>query len=217
MDKEYAKKVSDFNQWIKENGVQSMQIEYPAIFTNKDGYNYPGIVAREDIPPYSIIVKVPSHIILNTQTAYNSELNPLFKLYPEVFSPCAAAWEDYTLISYIMYSMAMGDKSKWHYMIDLWPKKEDLNVFYLWSDKEIKETQSIRVIKDNLHENKCLRDSWSNLGIILNKYPQLFPCKYATYDNYLWLWALLASRIFNSYISTTAFTPYAEYVNHENV
>ena len=34
---------------------------------------------------------------------------------------------------------------------------------------------------------------------------------------YTRLWELLSSRIFNSYIQTTAFVPFAEFVNHDNV
>lgn len=154
-------------------------------------------------------------MILSTQVAYNSELNPLFKLHPSIYSPLSAAWEDYVLITYIMYELAKGDKSEWHCMFDLWPKQVD--VFYVWKDTELMEIQSQRVLKDALHENKCLRQSWENMAEVLNIYPLLFPKEFANYENYLWLWALLASRIFNTYISTTAFTPHAEFVNHENV
>jgi Rubisco LSMT substrate-binding len=160
------------------------------------------------------MLEVPSSLILSTQSAYNSELYPFFAQYVDTFSDKNAAWEDYVLIIYLMFEEAKGDKSKWHYMMDLWPKSVD--TFYSWSDAEIKEVQWKRLIKDGIKENGALRDSWEMLVEILSKHPQLCPKKYFNYSNYIRYWSLLGSRIFNSYINTTAFTPYAEFVNHHN-
>jgi hypothetical protein len=215
MPTDLKEKVSKFIEWINTEGIWYKDITYPAFFTSPEGFTYPGILANEKIGPNQIIIKVPSEMILSTQAAYKSELNGLFKLHAEIYSPVSAAWEDYVLITYIMYEMAKGASSKWFRMFELWPRSVD--VFYVWKDSELMEIQAQRIIKDALHENKCLRQSWENMVKVLNNYPLAFPQKFANYDNYLWLWALLASRIFNTYISTTAFTPHAEFVNHENV
>lgn len=214
--KETETKMAAHMEWIKDNGIKlHKNIHYPAYFQTTDGFTYPGFAALEDIKENDLIMTVPSKLILSTQVAYYSELNSFFRLHVNIFSSKTAAWEDYVLILYLMMEESKGEKSLWNPMLQLWPAEVD--VFYCWSEKDIKEIQCMRIIKDAIMENNALRSSWEMLAEILNLYPKLFQKKYFNYSNYVRYWALLSSRIFNSFICTTAFTPYAEFVNHENV
>jgi hypothetical protein len=214
-DPVHAEKIKEFMEWIDANGCIHPDTHYPAYFKTKDGFSYPGMIALNKISAYSPFVKVPSKLMLTTQLAYYSELNPLFKAYPEMFTKeSVPAWEDYILIAYIIWQMSLEKYSFWYPLFQVWPEKAD--VFYTWNESELKELQDPATLKESLSEADSLKASWMDLYRILAKHPKYFPKHLLTYSLYCRIWELLSSRIFNSFIQTTAFVPYAEFVNHDN-
>jgi len=173
-DPEHQSKMQAFIKWVEINGVNHQNLHYPTYFTTKEGFKYPGMSALTKIQANQAYVSVPSKLMLTTQYAYNSELKPMFKSHPEVFTPEAApAWEDYILISYIMWQMSLGKESFWYPLFAIWP--DHTEVFYTWTTSELNELQDKTTKKQSLAENDCLKTSWNDLFKILRQYPKYFP------------------------------------------
>lgn len=60
-------------------------MKYPVMFGKGDN-GYLGVMATEDIGKDEIIIKVPSHLIINTKVCYQcDELKEVFFDNPEIF------------------------------------------------------------------------------------------------------------------------------------
>jgi hypothetical protein len=68
-DKETKDRYARFDKWCKKNGVVHPKIKYPVMFGKGDN-GYLGALATDDIGPNETIIKVPSHMIINTKVCY---------------------------------------------------------------------------------------------------------------------------------------------------
>jgi hypothetical protein len=68
-------------------------------------YQYPGMIALEDIEKGEDIVKVPKKSLITTQLAYTSVLQSIFEQHPDVFSLYAYDWEGMQVIRFNIISL----------------------------------------------------------------------------------------------------------------
>jgi len=197
LSEENQAKWNIFNKWIDQNGVYHEKIAYPAIFSARKGIEYMGMIALENINENEIIVKVPSKIIISTKVAYYSDLNAIFKKSPSIFAPKENPryWEDFILISFILYEKQKGEKSFWFPYLNILPEKCDclLN----WDDEEIDEVQDKILIDDAQKEFEEISTCWNKFYNCLSKYPMFFKQETISFSQFKWAYILIYTRLFS--------------------
>lgn len=79
----------------------------------KNGYL--GAMATEDIGKDEVIVKVPSHLIINTKNCYQcDELQPVYFEHPELFGKHVQYGDDNVMAAFILYQVSLGEKSRFY-------------------------------------------------------------------------------------------------------
>ena len=68
-DKTTRERFDKFFAFCKKEGIEHPKIKYPVLFGSGDN-GYLGAMATEDIGANEVIVKVPSHLVINTKNCY---------------------------------------------------------------------------------------------------------------------------------------------------
>ena len=101
-----------FNQWCKENGIVSSAVRYPVAF-GKQG-NLIGVAARKDIGFNEAFIFVPMKVCICESKILQTEVGPIIKRYPKVFSEKGRTnAEHMTIMFFMLHEMSKGDKSFW--------------------------------------------------------------------------------------------------------
>jgi len=189
-------KWNNFRKWLDLHGASYKKILCPAIFTAHPNITYTGMVASEDIDYDEVIVSIPSSIIINTEVAYCSELNHIFKENPKLFSKKENSryWEDYIMMSYILYEKQKGEKSFWYPYLSI--LSEDYDCLLNWDEEEINEVQDKILIDDAESQFTEVTDCWEDWYDCLKKYPEYFEEEYISFVQFKWCYILIYTRLF---------------------
>jgi len=104
---------TEYLEHYKKTGVTHPNVKYPVMFGRGDN-QYPGMVATRDIFKGDIICKVPSRQIINTRSAFFSDINHIFYDHPEVFGKHVSDGEDMMLHAFILREIQKGKESQYH-------------------------------------------------------------------------------------------------------
>ena len=81
------------------------------------------------------MIEVPGREILNTKAAYYCELKPIFYEHPQVFGRHISDGEDMVLYAFMLHEVQKGVKSKYYWMIKMWPK--DTDILLNWEEEDL--------------------------------------------------------------------------------
>jgi hypothetical protein len=145
---EFQKKnFSRLFKWIKDNGIEFNNVQYPVYFGEGES-KYPGIIALEDLKPHTTIVKVPSKCIISSRACYYSDLKHIFDAHPDVFGYNLTDGEDNIMYSFVLYQLGLGEKSFWHPVFQTWPTSSETDILVTWDMEDI----------EMLHDETCQED-----------------------------------------------------------
>ena len=106
----------------------------------KGDNGYLGVMATEEIGKDEIIIKVPSHLIINTKVCYQcEELKEVFFENPEIFGKHVQYGDDNVMSAFILYQISIGEKSKFYEQIMMWPR--DADILLNWDEEELELLQ----------------------------------------------------------------------------
>eukprot|EP00826_Nyctotherus_ovalis_P034336 TRINITY_DN2841_c0_g1_i6.p1 TRINITY_DN2841_c0_g1~~TRINITY_DN2841_c0_g1_i6.p1 ORF type:complete len:256 (+),score=52.17 TRINITY_DN2841_c0_g1_i6:68-835(+) len=193
---EAADRWKDFKKWLDVHGASYKKVACPATFTLFPEIVYTGMIAIEDIGYNERIVTIPSSIVINIKIAFYSELNPIFKASPKLFSDRLNPryWEENIMITFILYEKHKGAKSFWHPYINILP--EHCDCLLNWEDEEIEEVQDKILVADAEAQFTEMANCWEEWYNCLKNYPQYFTEDTISFAQYKWCYMLIYTRLF---------------------
>jgi hypothetical protein len=195
--------------WAESHGAVSLKMRYPVMFEP----GYIGAQATERIGPNEDIVRIPSNLLLSSQTARDSPIGPVIEAHPEVFSNENLESEDLALISFILSELPKGTASFWHPLIQSLPRdSENLSD---WTEAELAELHDEDLVYQMRGKDEAMHRNWEALREVLEKYSHFFPAEFAIYENFYWIWQNIATRAFGKYAPSSLFAPIADALNHD--
>ncbi|CAD8063540.1 unnamed protein product [Paramecium primaurelia] len=212
---ETPKLIEDFIESLNSQGAIINKVKY-AIFQTKNGLKYPGLIATEKIEPNDNLVILPRETLLTTKQAFESPLKPMFLEFPQFFSPkFMPKWQYHIILSFLLYEYQKGTESKWHLLINNFPKDIDYAVF--WKREDLELLQDQRMVKHAIEKNRYLIATFQTLQYITSKYPDLFKPGIVTMDNIIWIYTSIVTRCFGGQgLKYVTMVPFCELFNHEN-
>lgn len=199
--------------FLKSNGAIMNKVDIGR-FKIHNGLEYTGVYATEDIDSDSILMEVPRKLLLTTYHAWFSELKPIFKQYPDYYSPYkTSSWEDHMLLTYILCEYGRGQESEWYYLIKMLPREIDYVIF--WSDEELELLEDRSLVRLAKKTRKDFEEEAKALLDIAEKHPDILKKEFFTYENIKWIYIHLTTRCFGKYFEHVTMVPMAELFNHE--
>ena len=158
---------------------------------------------------------MPAKAIISTKSAFNSDLKPIFKKHPELFSFGKEGAGDFILVSFILYELGKGDKSWWKPYFDTWPDDNELHMW--WDDDEQDLLQDKTLVYDSNQWYDTYMETWERLYKVLKLYPEFFSESSISMYSYKKVFTMTTNRCFGSWTHVHCMVPFAEFINHENV
>jgi len=202
--------ISDVADWGREAHGVSLAIETRE--QTEGEVSGRGLVARRDMELAEEVAKVPLSILLTKNSSRD--------LFGE-----EAITEDMSMYSAIALHLmheafVMKEKSKWEPYIAVLPSTEEIGASFTWSRSELEQyLDGSPLLNASSFLKRKVMDDFRYLQIrTLNKYPDKFPAKAFTYENYEWAYAILFSRAvrlnFDDLPPFVALVPYIDMINH---
>lgn len=173
-----------------------------------------GLLARRDISDGDELLKIPFKLCVTKRSArkalgkdvLSAELNEYLAI------ACQLIYERYV----------KGDESFFKGYMDVLPEVDEVNPTFTWSDEDLAFLEGSPVIAATKSLQMKLKREFDALlggedGFIA-KYPDRFPAKHFTYENWVWAFTMLFSRAIRlrnvKQGETLALVPYADLINH---
>lgn len=206
-------KLEEYLNYLKSQGAVMNKVAIGR-FKIKNGLEYTGVYATEEIPSDQILMEIPRNLLLTTRDAWFSPLRDIFKKYPDYYSPYrSSSWEDRMLLTYIVYEHGRGKDSKWYYLIENLPKEIDYAIF--WNDEELKMLEDAALVRQAKKGRADFEKEAQILMKIAEKHPEVLKKDVFTYENIKWIYIHLVTRCFGKYFENVTMVPMAELFNHE--
>ena len=147
---------------------------------------------------------MPGSLIITPKKAYYSELQPLFRANPSLFSQKRNRknWDgrkrikslENLLIAFLLYERQKGSASFWQPYLDILPSEPDclLN----WEKDELKQLQDELLALDAEREHQEMSKTWTLLRDCLLQYPSFFHAESISFALYKWAYIALYTRTF---------------------
>lgn len=207
-------------------------------FKTKNGGEYGGFYATEDIQPNDILMWVPRSCLVTAQNAWESPLKTIFEENPEYFfsgktneyyqtlQPILEqnpdyycpfrnnTWEFRMLLVYCLYEHSKGKESEWFNMFENFPVFETATY---WPDEflnQIEDKASIRLAKI---AKKNFEEEAKAIADIAKKYPTILKSEFFTYEKIKWMYISLFTRHDEVPLKYISICIIGEFFNHERV
>ncbi|CAD8091646.1 unnamed protein product [Paramecium sonneborni] len=212
---ETPKLIEDFIESLNQQGAVINKVKY-AIFQTKNGLKYPGLIATETIVPNDNLVTLPRETLLTTRQAFESPLKPMFLEYPQIFSPqFIPSWQYNIILTFLLYEYQKGPESKWHLLINNFPKDIDYAVY--WKSEDLELLKDKYMVKHAKTKNGYLIATFQSIQYIASKFPSLFKPKIVTLENIIWIHTSIVTRCFGGQgLKYVTMVPFCELFNHES-
>ena len=120
----------------------------------------------EDIAKEEVFIRVPSRLIISTQAAMLCEpLQQMFYDHPQTFGKHISLGEDNVLDAYILYQMALGEKSIHYHTFKSWPDEPD--ILMNWEDEDLEYLQDPTLVEDAEKGQDEFFTQWEQLYTVL--------------------------------------------------
>lgn len=202
----HSNSIQEFNEWIASFGLKTfLQI---VDMLNSDGKK---TVAIEDIKSGSIILEIPSDMLMSTSTALQSSIGYVFQ-----DSSYGAQAPSSTLAIHILYEK-YNSSSVWKPYLNMLPESIDNTI--LWSKEELKYLQGSWLYDRTIEDNDGLEAEYTSIfPSLFQKFPHIFqPEQYSLLD-FKWAFAVIWSRSFVFPVNgqkKTHMVPMADMLNHK--
>lgn len=183
-------------------------------FKLKNGLEYPGMVATEDIHSDQILMEIPREMLLTTRQAWFSPVRSIFQENPDYFSPNRAyAWEDRMLMMFLIYEHSRGKDSPWYHLLENLSRDIDYVIF--WPEEELELLEDESLVRLARGTRSSFEEEAQKFLEIAKKYPDILKEEFFTYENVRWIYIHLTTRCFGKYFEYVTMVPMAELLNHE--
>ncbi|EAS04524.1 hypothetical protein TTHERM_00237390 (macronuclear) [Tetrahymena thermophila SB210] len=206
--------MQEYLEKCKEEGLEINKLEF-GLFTAKNGFQYEGFRATEEINPSDILIKVPRKLILNTRTCMFSDIQKVVKENLNFFTAKKGGLvEDHIMLVYLLRQYQLGKASPWYHLISNLSRYIDTVDF--WEDEEYKYLDD-PIFRERIRlQRNYFNYIAKNLREILPKYPDLFEEQTYSEENIRWIYIHIWSRSFGGSMDYISMVPIVEMMNHEN-
>eukprot|EP00898_Chlorokybus_atmophyticus_P003486 jgi/Chlat1/4138/Chrsp269S00809 len=186
-------------RWLKENGALD---DKSRVTVEETPYGL-GLVATQDISEKSTVVSVPEKLCLNIEAARASSIGQ--------FCDGLRPW----LVVALFLLKEMNDpNSFWQPYLHMLPRNLDSPIY--WTDEELSLLQGSQLLSSAEGYRDYVRSEFDQLqaGVFAAR-PDLFDSSTFTYDNLLWAFGILRSRVFPPLDGDNiALVPLVDLANH---
>lgn len=132
-----SENMKEYLHQCKEQGLEINKLELGK-FRAKNGFEYEGFRATEQINPSDILIKVPKKLILTTKVCLYSEIQPIVRDNLKFFSSIKSGSliEDHIILVFLLRQHQLGKQSKWHFLLA--NLSRDIDTVDFWEDEEYK-------------------------------------------------------------------------------
>ncbi|KAL4455496.1 hypothetical protein ABPG74_012648 [Tetrahymena malaccensis] len=206
--------MQEYLEKCKAEGLEINKLEF-GLFTAKNGFQYEGFRATEEINPSDILIKVPRKLILNTRTCMFSDIQKVVKENLKFFTAKKGGLvEDHIMLVYLLRQYQLGQASPWYHLISNLSRYIDTVDF--WEDEEYKYLDD-PIFRERIRlQRNYFNYIAKNLREILPKYPDLFEEQTYSEENIRWIYIHIWSRSFGGSMDYISMVPIVEMMNHEN-
>ena len=200
--------------YMKSKGFISSKVAIGE-FSLKNGLRYTGLIVTEDLLTHEVFLQLPKQLVLNTRTAYLSEINIVFQENKDDFIYNNEICDDYLLLFFILFEYQKGKESEWFNYISTFPK--DQGFLALWTEKDLELLEEDCLKKKSEKYYKEILEEFERLCKIAMKYPDFFKKDTFSLQNFLWIYSILTNRSFFSGYKYVTMMPFVDMLNHECV
>eukprot|EP00826_Nyctotherus_ovalis_P011420 TRINITY_DN12977_c0_g5_i1.p1 TRINITY_DN12977_c0_g5~~TRINITY_DN12977_c0_g5_i1.p1 ORF type:complete len:552 (-),score=139.05 TRINITY_DN12977_c0_g5_i1:137-1792(-) len=197
-------------KWLEANGLTYRSVRFPAAF-GKEGI--PGVIATEDVPPFTEICDLPYRLLLSLDFVRAGELKSIFEKNSALFFHDKEA-DSICFAVHFLRMLIKGDsfwKSYIHRMLS-----QDTEMCYQWSDDLLEELQD-HTLKLNIKGyGKEVESHWKSVTAVFAKHPDKFPKDKWNRSTYMKIYKYVSTHSFSGSMPCTMMLPFAECFNHEN-
>ncbi|KAL4502976.1 hypothetical protein ABPG72_014205 [Tetrahymena utriculariae] len=206
--------MQEYLEKCKAEGLEINKLEF-GLFTAKNGFQYEGFRAAEEINPSDILIKVPRKLILNTRTCMFSDIQKVVKENLKFFTAIKGGLvEDHIMLVYLLRQYQLGKVSPWYHLISNLSRYIDTVDF--WEEEEYKYLDDA-IFRERIRlQRNYFNYLAKNLREILPKYPDLFEEQTYSEENIRWIYIHIWSRSFGGSMDYISMVPIVEMMNHEN-
>ncbi|KJE95153.1 hypothetical protein CAOG_005634 [Capsaspora owczarzaki ATCC 30864] len=183
-----SRKIGDnLLQWLHNAGMTSIAENHLSIADFE--HTGRGVLANERIEAGVEVLHLPQHLLINIHVALD-ESHPIGR----VLSDLRDEYDDDTLLLlYVLHEkLVAGSASRWAPFFETLPAT--YNSPLLFHVTELLELEGTRLIDETFEIKDGLRVLHESLGPLAEAYPALFPTDAFTYENLLWVRAMIDSR-----------------------
>ena len=208
-------------------------------FKMKNGAQYSGFYAKEDINPDDIIMQIPRSLLITAQNAWMSPLKQIFLENPDYFTPTKTTfyyqslqfildrnpdyycpfrhndWEFRMILFYFLYEHSKGKDSEWFDLFECLPTEFDTASF--WPDDKLELLEDKAMIRLAKLGRRCFEDEAKQILEIASKYPTILKSEYFTYEKIKWLYICFFTRHYEEPLEYLTYVPIGEFFNHERM
>lgn len=201
--------VSEAADWGRESHVCAMAVETRQERENECSGR--GLVARRDINEYEELVRVPMDVTLTKENAEN--------LFGK--DVIAEDMSEYSAIAFqlIHEKFVQGPDSDYKPYIDVLPEVSEIGQSFTWPEEDFEHLRGSQLVNMSKFLKERLMTEYKDMEEkVFSKFPEKFPAKHFTFDNFLWAYAILFSRgvrlDFPDRDAFVALVPYIDLINH---
>jgi histone-lysine N-methyltransferase SETD3 len=173
-----------------------------------------GLLARRSINQEEELLKIPLSLCITKKSARKALGTDIIP--PDINEYLAMACQ------LIHEKYVLGDASFYKPYMDVLPDVNEVNPTFTWSEEDLAFLEGSPVIAATKSMQTKLRNEYNMLladeGKLCDRYPDLFPREYFTFENWIWAFTNLFSRAIRlrnmKQGETLAMVPYADLINH---
>lgn len=173
-----------------------------------------GLLARRSINQEEELLKIPLSLCITKKSARKALGTDI--LPPDINEYLAMACH------LIHEKYVLGEASFYKPYMDVLPEVNEVNPTFTWSDEDLAFLEGSPVIAATKSMQAKLRNEYNMLladeGKLCDRYPDVFPREYFTFENWVWAFTNLFSRAIRlrnmKQGETLAMVPYADLINH---
>ena len=208
-------------------------------FKGKNGSQYCGIYATEEIYKGETVMEIPHNLLITARDAWESPLKFIFQENPDYFNPTTPnklmdslqfileqktdyyfpfrynLWEFRMNLVYFVYELSRGEESPLYDIFENIPKVIDTAAF--WEEDELQLLEDKSLVRFAKLARETFEDEAKSVMELASRYPTILKKEYFTYENIKWMYLALYTRQYEAPLKYQGYAPIGEYLNHETI
>ena len=135
--KAQQEKFKRFFAFCEKHKIEAPKVKYPVLF-GKSPFQYPGMLATQDIGQNEVFVRVPSKCLINTKDTFECpELSQVYDDNPQLYGVHTDHGIDNVYYTYLLYQFGLGEKSFFYDAFQILPSPEEADILVNWDEEDL--------------------------------------------------------------------------------